>query len=681
MTTPSPFPDQSPVFRHRLGLHSAWGATAWYALATLIMTWPLVIGLPRDIPSDLGDPLLNCWILAWNLEHMLRFLGGDLSAFAGYWSANIYHPEPLALAYSEHLFAQSLQGLPIYAVSKNIILTYNLLFLSTFVLSGLGTYLLVRELTGNALAAFGAGLLYAFVPYRVAQVPHLQVLSAQWMPFVLVGFRRYFTTGRYRALAGGSAALVVQNLSCGYYLLFFAPFVAAYAMYELWMRSRLRDVRAWIALGVAAIFVVLLTLPFLLPYRELRALGNEPRSLEEVQSYSADLYSYFTTTPAVQLGGRIAQAFPHPEGELFPGVVPILLAGGFLLWRGKVRWRAARPAVPAPPLRAWIVRLLLAAAVVFTVMVMLMSLGHRAVYRLGGMRFSFRDLLRPAIAAAIAWLLFAALSPRARAYLARREESAVGFFGVALVAAAVLSLGPKLQAMGRTVGTGPYLWLYLYVPGYDGLRVPAREGMLFALFLSVIAGYALHELVRRRRHRLVGVLCVLFLIEATAVPLPVNGVWEEPGLAPSPPRVYPGDEAPPVYHAVRSLPEGTAVAELPFGPIGYELLAVFYSAFHQKPLVNGYSGGEPPGYLYRKAALQHTLRNPAEAWTALATARPSHVILHRWAYPPDQAGQLQQWLEGHGARRIGTYGRDLLYELPAWPNAPAGLGKAGLGKS
>jgi hypothetical protein len=69
----------------------------------------------------------------------------------------------------------------------------------------------------------GAGLGFAFAPYRTASLPHLQVLSSAWMPFALLGFRRYFEAGRWRSLAGGSTAWVAQNLSCGYYLLFSVP--------------------------------------------------------------------------------------------------------------------------------------------------------------------------------------------------------------------------------------------------------------------------------------------------------------------------------------------------------------------------------------------------------------------------------------------------------------------------
>ena len=73
--------------------------------------------------------------------------------------------------------------LPVYAITKNPILTYNAAFLSTFLLSALGMFLLVRNLTGCVSAAFLAGVAYGFAPYRFGTLAHLQVLSSMWMPF------------------------------------------------------------------------------------------------------------------------------------------------------------------------------------------------------------------------------------------------------------------------------------------------------------------------------------------------------------------------------------------------------------------------------------------------------------------------------------------------------------------
>ena len=169
-------------------------ATLLYLLLTLAMTWPLAAGIARDVPGDLGDSLLNMWILGWGAEHLPAVATGRMSLH-DFWNANIFHPAPLALGFSEHLAGQVLQILPVYYLTGNLILAYNLLFLSSFVLSGLGMYLLVRDLLGDdagfSWPAFVAGLIFAFVPFRIAQVAHIQSVSSQWMPLALYGFRRF----------------------------------------------------------------------------------------------------------------------------------------------------------------------------------------------------------------------------------------------------------------------------------------------------------------------------------------------------------------------------------------------------------------------------------------------------------------------------------------------------------
>ena len=155
--------------------------------------------MTRDLPADFGDPLLNSWILAWDATTCRARSAVTSGRSQEYWNANIYYPHPLALAYSEHLTAQAVMILPIYALSRNPILCYNVVFLSTFVLSAIGMFLFVRDLTGSSGAAFLAGLAFGFAPYRFGTLPHVQVLSSMWMPFVLLGFHRFLESRRTAA--------------------------------------------------------------------------------------------------------------------------------------------------------------------------------------------------------------------------------------------------------------------------------------------------------------------------------------------------------------------------------------------------------------------------------------------------------------------------------------------------
>ena len=647
-------------------MQRAWHAVVLYAAVAIVATWPVARGLDRNVAGDLGDPVLTMWVLGWNSDQLLAILRGDFGRLATYFDANIFHPAPLTLAYSELFIPQAVQALPLFALTGNPILCYNLLFLSTFVLSGLGGFLLVRELTGDARAGFVGGLLFAFAPYRFPQTPHLQVLSSQWMPFALYGLRRYFTSidetasaGRWRPLLGACAALVVQNLSCGYYLMFFEPFVAAYVLWEIWQRRAWRNRAIWLRLSAAAALVVILTLPLLIPYLLAHeSLGLERGSAELVR-YSADVYSYATASPQQAIWGETARAFPQAEGDLFPGLVPLLLAlTGVVFWRSDV-------AAGRTPLRFRAIHwLLLAVTLVHAIAAVITTFNRRLTIDLGVATLRMSNVDQLLIRAVVAAVILLVLSPELRARCAAFMR-ARGFFLAALLAAMWLSLGPSPHALGRPVNLfGPYQLLYDLVPGFDGLRVPARFGMIVVVMLSVLGGYGAAVVARRRGGMVVlSALAVLFLTESVTLPFTVNGVSPLADLATPEARVYRPSRAPAVYHAVpRDMP--VVLAELPLGQQDYDLRAMFYSMVHHARLLNGYSGFFPPHYGRLALALSDVPRHPDPAWTALKEFGATHVLIHEGVWPNNQGPNTTATLVSRGAHEIFRDGADVLLKLP-----------------
>ena len=665
--------------KRRFNLDSPLAVFALYVAATLAMTWPLVTRLATDLPADLGDPVLNTWILGWDADHISRFLGGDLGAFSGYWSANIFYPAPLALAYSEHLFAQALQITPIWMLTGNLLLCYNLLFLSTFALSALGAYLLAHEHTASTRAAFIAGLLYGFALYRVPQFSHLQVLSSQWMPFVLLGLGRFARTGRVLPLAGGALALVAQNLSNGYYMLYFAPFVVAYTFWELKRAGRLLDWRRWAALIAAAAVVVAACWPFLSPYLELRRSGYGARRLAEVEQFSADLLAFLTAGWNLTLwGGGRMNVYPHPEGELFPGVVPVVLAVAGLVMGGlnAKRWRAAREAAQVHPRwLPWVIRALLVVAAIYTVLAILIIVGRPLVIDSSVLSLQATRRMRTSGIAIVALTLATLLSPRIRAFWRNLPASSIWFCSGAALVALVLSLGPIVKVAGIRIAAGPYRLLYDYLPGFDGLRVPARMAMIAALFGSVVAAFGVEEIARRWRpsRAIVAGLGILFLLEATPVPVPTN---LDPGVvkrAPAPLRIEVGRLAPPVYHYVASLPREAVIVELPVGEDAWEVQYMYYSTLHWRRLLNGYSGGFPEMNLWYRNLLGDPTRAPELAREELAKSGATHAILHRAAYrTTEEFREVEAWLREAGAIQVASFNRDVVFVLPGATKPPGG---------
>ena len=317
-----------------LGAASRAAGSAWVVTAVLIgvlvaIRWPVAAGLAGDVPSDLGDPLFVTWAVTRASVHWTELLGGDLSAVTRFWDARIFYPEPLTAAYSDHFTAHALLTLPLWWLTHNALLCYNVLFLGSTVLCGLGMYVLVRDLTCDPPAAVVAALCFACAPYHATSASHLQVLSAQWMPLALFALRRYVATGGWLALAGAMLAIWLQNLSSGYYMLFFAPVAAWWSACWLTVERRWRDARMLTSLVVAGALTLLFTLPFAWPYLEVqRQFGGNGRSVDEVATYSADLAAWATAHATLTFWSWL-QAYPRLEGELFMGFgMPVLAAVG-----------------------------------------------------------------------------------------------------------------------------------------------------------------------------------------------------------------------------------------------------------------------------------------------------------------------------------------------------------------
>jgi hypothetical protein len=653
-----------------------------------------VAGLTSDVPGDLGDSLLNMWILAWGAEHLPKLLTGGMS-WGEFWNANIFHPEPLSFALSEHLFGQTLQILPVYWLTGNIILCYNLLFISTFALSAFGAYLLVRDLTGDTRAAFIAGLVYGFLPYRIASVPHLQVMSSQWMPFALWGLNRFIggipvpgsprdgdtapeharqaKPGRFQggtALVVGTAALVLQNWSCVYYLLYFAPFLVLFVLHRLSLERRLRDARAWAGLGAGAAVTLALTMPFLLPYQEVHDRFGIERPMAEVERYSANVWSYLTASENLWLWGTRLRFHPFGEGETFLGFMPWLLAGvaigGVLLSRDTVT--AARSPNRAVEIDQPRWRRVLIWALAILAMSQFIALMSTVMFggfniNLFGIPIRARTAPRLLVQFLLSLAALLALSPRPRQQAARLMRSPVMFALVAVVLAIWLSLGPTPGAGAAHIsGFGLYGVLHDFVPGFNGLRVPARFAMLAGLFLAILAGYG--ATFFSRHAALVTVTSVLVVLDGTAVPIEINRTWRQYEAMP-PARVFPRAEAPLVYHRVAALPEGSVITEFPFGDGAWEIRFTFYAAAHWKPITNGYSGAFPPNYTQRLAYLRRAPASPDAAWTILRDTGTTHVVVHRRAFAKvEDADAIENWLRSQGAREIERFeDGDILWSL------------------
>jgi hypothetical protein len=269
----------------------------------LWLTWPLPAHWLDHFPDTVArgggfgwagfsDMHMSAWALAWDV-HALTTQPARL------FDANIFHPAPYALAYSEHFLGHLLVALPVHLATGNPVLALNLALVASTLGAALSMYALAWRWTGSRLAAFGAGLTFAQVGHE------LQVVGAAYLPLVPLFLDRWLERRRAIELWGLGVSLLLQTL-CSYYQGYAAFLVLGVHLAVLAVRGTRAGLGA--VVGVAA-GVALAAAIVSRPYLRLAAAGVlPPVDLDAARLMSAQL------------------RLMAPGGPLFPGWAVLVLA-------------------------------------------------------------------------------------------------------------------------------------------------------------------------------------------------------------------------------------------------------------------------------------------------------------------------------------------------------------------
>jgi hypothetical protein len=296
-------------------------------VTTVVLTYPLAFQLGTGGRVDSEDGLFSIWNIAW----VARTVVADP---AGLFDANIFYPHRNALAFSEANLVAGLLAVPPYWLTRNPYFAHNTVVLLSFMLSLVGTYLLVRHLTGSRAAAAVSGVLFAFCPFVFARSAHIQLMMTAGLPFGMLAFHRLVDRpGIARGVALG-LVLAATGLACGYYGLFAGLIVGVAILFHAVTDQRWRNGRYWTGIGVAVAVGGLVTGLGFLPYLEVAEThGSIARTLDEARVYSSDWRAYLAS-PARSHRWLLDLIEVWPE-VLFPGFLSLGLAGVGLVavWR------------------------------------------------------------------------------------------------------------------------------------------------------------------------------------------------------------------------------------------------------------------------------------------------------------------------------------------------------------
>ncbi len=520
-----------------------------YTVLALALSWPLLAHITTRVPGvpqwafDESTFLWNIWYFKHSLIDQAQSpLHSEL----------IYYPLGIDLILYTYNFFHALFAQPL-AAAINLPFASNVTLLASTVLSGYGSYLLVRYLTwrmghrepsgpegrpGRAQqwAAFTAGLLYAFASNRAiyiyASLGHYDMVTTQWIPFYALALLRGLDGGLPLRRRLGAAALaglffafngLAEMITALFLAIFTLVVLAALALDR-------RDPRApsplsvLSSLALTGVVAFALWSPVLVPILA-QFLTNDfsLRGWGEAIPLSADLLGWFTPTAL------------HP-------VFHRVFGGDLVDELRRVQLKALDESVPG-----------------------------------------FRDLNTVFLGWASALLaLVGAGIYRSRLRLWAWTALLFGIF----------TLGPFLQINGRyrfdldgveATLSLPFALLH-FIPIIKANRAPNRNSVLLMLGLAVLAGFALHWLLRRLPERgralqtpVALLVCGLLLFEHLAVPLPLSDA-----------------RVPDVYTQIAADPRPVSVMQLPlgwrnsFGVFGPEQTQLqYFQTVHGKPMLGG----------------------------------------------------------------------------------------------
>lgn len=364
-------------------------------LLALAHTWPLVTAPATLSRTDSADGLLNQWILGW-VAHALAT--NPLHLF----DANIFHPEPRVLAFSEHLVVPALFSAPVFWMGGSPVLAYNVTLWCGLALSGWTMALVVHRWTGDWHAALVAGSLAAFNTDTLTRMAHIQAMHLEFLPLALLALDDVLRRAGRRDVVRLGAFAALQALCSGYLLVMtgLALAVGALARLRDWASSTTWRTRVPALAGAGTIMFAICA-PFLFQYYRVQQDQGLVRSVDEVRLYSGHWQNFLATGARLHYEWWAHHFYRDANAAAFPGVLAWLLTLVAIVTG--VAWRDGRA-------RMWLAIGVVGAVLSFGPAVPGYAILYEAIPLLKGIRAVARFALLPLLAAGVlaafglAWL-------------------------------------------------------------------------------------------------------------------------------------------------------------------------------------------------------------------------------------------------------------------------------------
>ena len=293
-----------------------------------------------------GVPNFYTWIVLWNC-HCLETLN-----FSQYWSGNAMFPYPFGLAFSENMLGITPFAFPIWIITRNPVLTANLLSILLLWLTAIMTFWFLKKMIGSRWPALVGALIFCLNPWimKAFSLGRFHMLGLMWLPVILYANREFWNTGlkRYLWMTG---VFWFWTFAINMYLgIFLGIVLGCWNLIWFFFEKKQFNTGKIIQWLICVLLVWLLMIPIFLKYQQAAGYTGMIRTLENQVQYTGPVWSWFTVSDENWLWGNTLKFLPTGERDgivenyMFPGFLVLgFFAFSFLVrkmpaWLSSLKW-------------------------------------------------------------------------------------------------------------------------------------------------------------------------------------------------------------------------------------------------------------------------------------------------------------------------------------------------------
>ncbi|MBK8048211.1 MAG: hypothetical protein IPK16_14465 [Anaerolineales bacterium] len=308
-----------------------------YALASILMTWPLTARLGLEIPSDTGS---DFWVHEWTLWWLKQAI------FTGqnpYFTDLLAHPTGVSLTSHNIAWFNFALWFPLEGViGANA--AHSITYLVMFTFNAYAMYLFAYQQTRSWAGALIAGFVFGFFPYTLSGAGHLNLLITGWLPLTLLFLDRMFRTNSLRDMFMAGLSLALVGVSRWQLLAMSVIVVGAFVLYRLAMDRTIWRLRTLGLLAGVGLVMMVLIAPLFVPVaveQATREYADELLTYEP--AFSADLLGYVVPHTRLSVWTALVSQLPQnlqfPQQEVnFLGYTVLALSALAILFRWRKAW-------------------------------------------------------------------------------------------------------------------------------------------------------------------------------------------------------------------------------------------------------------------------------------------------------------------------------------------------------